>query len=197
MQRTTVFYEDSAAGPIKEYGPHMLVCACVADHLGKNVFDVLDFVDPVPSNGGSNLRKECKRVPPTRIVADGRRAFALYDADKIHEELKRPPATRKRDIADLLRKECAWGERLEVVLLTRNLETVLDAICALQPTIATAETRELAVRKKRLNERDIVLRAAAFSDKALRDALLVQVPSLGCLVTRIAAELVPPPPASR
>lgn len=36
MTLVRVFYEDRAAGPIKGFGPHLLLCACVGDRVGSS-----------------------------------------------------------------------------------------------------------------------------------------------------------------
>ncbi len=87
-----------------------------------------------------------------------------------------------------LRTACAWQERLEIVFLEKNIETVLAAVCAC--VAVPAELRHLAVERKQRNERDIVLRKIlAPRDRALRDAVLQRVPSLGYLVDKVVTAL--------
>jgi hypothetical protein len=190
----TILYEDSAAdGPVKEYGPHLLVRQCVADRLGKSPWE-LSTLEGMPRNGASNIVKDCRRVPP-QIGRDGRLVVAVYDADKIHREVnnlqrevKLPAGACKRDIKPILRAACAWQERLVIVFLEENIETVLEAVCAC--AAVSVELRRLAVERKQRNERDIVLRKILGpSDRALRDAVLQRVQSLGYLVDKVAAAL--------
>jgi hypothetical protein len=194
MRPITILYEDSAAdGQVKEYGPHMVVKQCVADRLHKSPWE-LKTLEGMPRNGASNIIKDCRRVPP-QIGRDGRLVVAVYDADKIHREVnniqpeaKLPAGACKRDMKPVLRAACAWQERLEIVFLEENIETVLEAVCAC--AAVPAELRRLAVERKQRNERDIVLRKIlAPNDRALRDAVLQQVPSLGYLVDKVVTAL--------
>ena len=156
-----ILYEDQAAdGPVREYGPHRLVTQCVSDRLGVDHW-TLKHVEGVPKKGAGNIRRHCQRDPPP-LGKDGRVQFAVYDEDKIREQVKLPFQACKGEVKQKLRGECPWGDRLVIVLLEKNIETVVSAICECAPSYAIAEeTRVRAIRHKDLNARDIILKMAA------------------------------------
>lgn len=188
----TILYEDSAAdGALKDYGPHLLVRQCVGDLLGKSPWE-LKQLEGLPKNGASKIRNECRRFPP-QIGRDGRVVVAVYDADKIHRETRLPAAACKGQIKEALRVGCSWQERLVVVLLERNIESVVEAVRACAPAIVADEVWGQAVDRKNLNARDVVLRRAASPpERALRECVLQRVPSLAYLVHKLVVALSPP-----
>ena len=187
MRPITILYEDSAAdGQVKEYGPHMVVRQCVADRLQKSPWE-LSTLEGMPRNGASNIVKDCRRVPP-QVGRDGRLVVAVYDADKIHREVKLPAGACKSQIKPVLRAACTWQERLVIVFLEKNIESVLEAVCAC--TAIPVELRRLAIERKQRNERDIVLRKILSpSDRAVRDAVLLRVPSLAYPIDKLVIAL--------
>jgi len=202
MRPITILYEDSAAdGQVKEYGPHLLVRQCVADRLGKSSWE-LKTLEGIPRNGASNIVKDCRKIPP-QFGRDGRLVAAVYDFDKIrhevnkiHHDVKLAPGACRSQIKAALGSGCAWREQLVIVLLDRNLETVLEAVCACAPTMISAELRRLAIERKQRNERDLVLKKIISpNDRAIREAVLERVPSLGYLVDKLVAALADEPPA--
>lgn len=184
MRPITVLYEDAAAdGLVKDYGPHVLVCRCVGDRLDKERWELLQL-EGVPKKGASKLRTECRRIPP-QVGRDGRRVVAVYDADRIHKDVKLPATACKTQVKEILRGECAFGERLTVVFLERNIETVVEAVCRCAPV--EEDLRRLAIDRKDRNARDIVLKKA--STPEIRACVLRAVPSLAYLIDKLVAEL--------
>lgn len=88
MTRLRIFYEDQAAiGAIKQFGPHVLLCACVGDAIGATLWAVKPRIDGEPKKSDGKLIAACK--------AHARRGrnetiFALFDGDKLHVRLKVP-----------------------------------------------------------------------------------------------------------
>lgn len=193
-----ILYEDkSADGSLKEYGPHLLVRQCVADALGVDWWMLKHLVGN-PRGGSGNVRNDCRRSPP-QIGRDGRLVVAVYDDDRIRREVQLPANACKAQVKSLLREECAWNERLIIVFLEKNIETVIDAIRGCAPTLVDDETWKLALERKNRNARDAVLGFAANpSQSMLREQLLQRVPSLAYLIHKLAAVLsttsdAPPP----
>ncbi|HSO00830.1 MAG TPA: hypothetical protein VLS89_21210 [Candidatus Nanopelagicales bacterium] len=194
-QPVTVLYEDSAAdGSLKEYGPHLLVRQCVADRLGVESW-TLRQLEGMPRRGASKLRNDCRRIPP-QVGRDGRVIVAVYDADKIHRDVQLPATACKAQMKEILAAECAWRERLVIVFLEKNLETVLSAIRACSSQLVAEETWQRAVSRKDRNARDIILKEAARPpNRPLRELVLQRVPSLGYLVGKLSAALGEADPA--
>jgi hypothetical protein len=186
MRPVTILYEDQALeGEVKNYGPHMLVRQLVCDRLSVNYWE-LKQLEGVPKKGASKLRAECCSIRP-KFGRDGRFVFAVYDADKVREQVKLPTTACKPQVKRVLQGESPLGDKLIVVLLEINMETVIEAIFACDPTIPP-EQRTDAVRRKSLNARDILLKRAALptaEGRRLRDCVIEAVPSLDYLVRKL------------
>jgi len=188
----TVLYEDQAQGDIKHYGPHELVMQCVCDRLRVDRWK-LKTLRGVPRNGNGNLYKDCTREPP-KLGRDGGFVVAVYDFDRVREmkQLSLHAMACKSETRDALLKKCPWRDRLVVVFLDRNIETVIEAICDCDPGLSTPEQRTRALVKKDLNARDIILGAASAptpAGLALRNRVFERVPSFGYLVDKLVAIL--------
>lgn len=78
-----ISYEDDRGG-VKEFGPHELLVACIADTCGQDWWAIRARFEPIPKKGDANLLKACRDdVPdmPDSLI------FALFDADKLHRRL--------------------------------------------------------------------------------------------------------------
>jgi hypothetical protein len=195
IRQATILYEDQAVeGEVTNYGPHALVLQLLCDRLGEgsgiNRWALKKFINGVPKKGASKLREECRLDRP-RFGRDGRRVFAVYDADKICHQLKLPPQACKRQIIDVLRGESSLGDQLIIVLLEMNIETVIEAVCDCDPTIP-AKDREDAIVRKQLNARDRLLHRAASASRSLRRDVLGKVPSLAYMIDKLAGLLLAP-----
>ena len=196
-RRLTILYEDKAEGPVKNYGPHSLLIQAVCDSLGKNAWELKDKITPIPLNGSGNVRKECKRESGRFLGGDGL-VFAVYDSDRIGQLVGLGQAACKQQLKAALRGECAWREKLEVVFLERNIETLLEAVCECDPSIPEGLRKEATTGKPRPLERDAILNRAASANPAareVRDSVRRRVPSFDYLVRKVAAAWMPPAPA--
>ena len=187
-RKVVVLYEDQVGGVVTDYGPHVLVKQCVCDRLKLDPWS-LKTIAAVPRNGNGNVYKDCASQPP-KIGRDGSFVVAVYDYDHVRDmkQLGLPRAACKRDTREALLKACPWRERLVVVFLDRNIETIIEAICACDPTLATEDQRRRALVNKDLNARDIILRAASAPTPArlaLRNCVFQRVPSLQYLVDKL------------
>lgn len=186
MVLVTILYEDSVGAHLKEFGPHNLVVQCVADKLGGDVWRLHRQLIPEPKNGVNKLL-DALRKDMNKLARGDSRVFALIDADDVRERLQLPQtACRTLVVAQI--KRCPSADRLDVVLLEKNLESLLVALRELQPTLATAEDWNRALAHKKHNERDLILNRIAKNPAhgALRVELLRTVPSFDRLVTRVA-----------
>lgn len=188
MRRVLVLYEDrQAQGALTEYGPHALIKQCVCDQLDVKPWE-LKLLIGNPMAGNGNVRKECILTSP-KLSRDGGLVFAVYDSDRIRDLVGMSFTACKREVRELLLKECPWRDRLRVIFLEKNLETVLRAICECDPSIASEQQRAKAIDRKELSARDIILTGAATPSprsRDLRDCVLDKVPSLRYLVQKLA-----------
>ncbi len=188
--KVRVLYEDSRRGA-DPMGLHELVMACVGDETKRPVWDLNKEVEAIPRNSNSHVLKELGSV-------DGAWVVALLDADRIRsqptveQQLKLanivPSVATPGDVVRAVRALPSAGDRTAVVLLVENCETVIDAVAECVPGL---DPQTLArARRKKLAERDIVLRKAAYAaERASRDCVLHAVPSLALLRDKIRCAL--------
>jgi hypothetical protein len=175
-----ILYEDQR-GPTNGFGLHELVVSCVADHTGKARWAVKALLIAVPKKGDTKLLRAC-REEAAGFAPRGEAIFALFDNDKIRSTLKLDAdLCRSRTVASILEGgSCA----VDVVLLQRNLESVISAVGG---CLGLDVTDALS---KDLNARDIALNKAAFhAQRSIRDCVLGGVEDLKRLVTRVAAKI--------
>ncbi len=189
--RIWVLYEDSMVAGT-DFKPHAFVLRCLHDDLGGQLWEWEHRVGCRPMNGSSKLRAECRTLLPR--VAGHAEIVAVYDHDKVHKLLKLSKAELgPRKAADILAEGCQPREKLKVVFLEDNLETVLTAIGTCS---AGAIAVDDAIRKDR-NARDIVFqRAAQEASRALRTAVRKSVPSFDYLIRDLTKRVGAPLPAA-
>ncbi len=184
MRPVTILYEDTVGGPIKDYGPHNFVVQSAGDQLGKNRWE-MSHVTAVPLNGNSNVREACKRER-SRFERSGARVIAVYDSDQIGGLIKLAQPWCKLRIRSMLLEQCPWRANLTVVLLERNIETLLEAICSPDPSIVPEELKNKAIHHKKLDARDAILnRASQPAARGVRDAVRSIVPSFDYLIHKV------------
>jgi len=82
----TILYEDEArGGETKEFGPHNLIVACVADRCGRTIWDLKQQIDGRPMKGCSKVIKESGNVE--LIAPDCHPVVMLLDDDQIRRQL--------------------------------------------------------------------------------------------------------------
>lgn len=179
MTRYRVFYEDQAGGEVKEFGPHLLLCACVSDRLGsKSLWEVRRLLDGQPKKGDSKLLAACKK----HAERDGDElVFALFDADKLHIRLGIPKGPLP-DLQATLRARIG-SAKVRPFLLEHNLESLVQA------TAGCLEPPFEGSIPKRHNERDKLLARAANASRSVRDCITRAIPSFGAMVEAIARAL--------
>lgn len=180
MTRHRIFYEDQAAGRVNEFGPHLLLCACVADRLGtKSVQDVRELLDGQPKKSDGKLLTACKRHAE---LDENVLVFALFDADKLHVRLKIPKAPID-GLRATLEAEIR-SPKVRPFLLEDKLETLVDATAG---CLGVAYDRSLP---KRHYVRDKLLARAAYSaSRSVRDCVTQAVPSFAAFVDAVALAL--------
>ncbi|MBL8900238.1 MAG: hypothetical protein JNM84_21585 [Planctomycetes bacterium] len=184
-----VLWEDSRSAS-GEFGPHELLCSLVADDRGASVYDVRRALNSVTLNGVSNLLKSARSLQRFKRQAPGAElVLAIFDEDKIRLELKLVPTASDAEIEAAVRAQCDQPERLKVVLLHRNAESVIRASKECDERSQLRSDLLQDALEKDLNARDALLARIArdSSLRALRDCIRRRIPALDRAV-RIALQ---------
>ena len=175
----TVLYEDRHAKGEKNYGPHMLLLACVADRTGGSRYALRDQVASIALSGDGNVKRRL-RDDGASLGATGP-LVAMFDNDKVRSRYPVRTGACKRELLDAVQAE-AKGSPV-IVLLEQNMEDLLAACCA-------ALKRATLSAKPKPMQRDSILQAAAADGQgAARAAILAAMPSFKRLVDVVHALL--------
>jgi hypothetical protein len=196
MRKVCVLYEDQR-GPTKRFGLHELVKACVYDLLGETepwrVQQAL--ADCRPMKGSAKLLEACRRDIDL-IASDGRSVVAVFDNDEIRTDLKLPRNAPDERVVQKIREGGKNTDRLFIVLLKQNMETILEAVRDCDRSVEPRSI-ELALKKHML-ERDILLTDLTSALKRpVRECILEKVPSFRDLVELLCREIRPPTKSRR
>ncbi len=182
-----VLYEDQQ-GPRNGFGFHRFVCQYVLDtrpalandvyHLEKHVI----FANPCKGNG--NLRRKCRDDLPD-LSQRLRKVFAVYDQDKLNTLLKLEGEQCRRTLRDKLAESCEPKSHLEIVLIKKNLESVIEIIRDSGHADFVSAERFAGALAKKLNHRDSLFNQCAQQPKTVRDKLLDVLPDIKRLVTKL------------
>jgi hypothetical protein len=187
--RVTILYEDRR-GDRKEFGLHDFVCQCVVDRC--NLHESLDEVRNnllgcVPVKGSGNLRKRCQQ-DLKRLADRNMRVFAVFDEDQVSRLVNLQGTPCRPLVCKCLATDCHPADKLEIVLIRKNIETVMATIRDSNLTTIPAQTFEAAIGKKQRPMRDRVFSHCArklSSDS--REKLLTLIPDIARLVSRVVA----------
>lgn len=182
MARVLVLYEDSVAvgSTPKDFGPHNFVLACLADRLAAPLWELRRRVDGQAKNSNTKVRAACDK---SQLFDRNTLVVAVYDDDRVRTLAGLPATACKRQVTEKLRPGVA-GERLRVVLLHSNVETLLDAV------LACARRQRSSDGKPMPLERDALLNGYLKDDtRHVRACVLQHLPSLAYLVDKLAAAL--------
>lgn len=176
--QVAVLYEDERNTQIKGYPMHRLVCMTIADQLGVDYRDVEEQFHGRPMKGNGNLKRACEAISNTR----DRAVIVIIDSDKLAGLLKLPKSTAHATLrAELAR--CYPDPRLQVLLLERNTESLVDAA-------AKCLGREPPERKNKL-VRDQMLDSAAFAAATVRTCIRDSMPSFAAIISALTPLFVP------
>jgi hypothetical protein len=186
MGEVCVLYEDSR-GPRKGFGLHALVTACVFDAANGERHKLEKALEGRLQKGAPALLKVC-RDDLDSLARDGRAVIAVFDNDRIREQLQLRKNATEAQVETAIRKGTS-STRLSIVLLKQNVESVLKAAKECDPVIDD-EQFEQAVRHKKLLDRDAILQNMSRQQaRALRDCVLGKNASLQRLIHLICDEL--------
>jgi hypothetical protein len=169
----TVLWEDQRGGQVKDFGPDLLLRACVADDLQVPRDAVHWRLDSVPKKGNGNVVRAL-REDGGRLARSGP-VCAVLDRDKVLLLWSREqrPANCKTGIRAAIARD-ALGEP-KVVLLEDNVETLIRAAC-----VAVASPSPAS--KSSPLERDRILSRLAWGSEEDRRKLRASVSSFDYLV---------------
>jgi hypothetical protein len=170
----TLLYEDQR-GPTSQFGLHRLVTALVHDRVNGQRHLLEQALDGRPMKGDHKVI-DSARYDIDKICSDGRWCIAVLDDDRVRRTLNLPSTATAAEVVDEIRRPCVVPDRLRVVLLDRNVESVLRAIQRCDPEL-DAVVLERAVERKEVNARDLIFRMAAGAGKrSVRDCLMIDSP---------------------
>ena len=192
----TVVYEDQGAkGQIRNFGPHRLLCAAIADQMSSDaapltIRDIDSRVNAVLKKGNGNVLRACRRDLHL-LTRTGSPVIAVLDSDKIVKLVGLSGTPCRTSILEHFRQGCEPADLLHIVLLERNIETLVQAIGARNAADRDLVNKALA---KSLVARDSLFNKIANNAAArdTRDALAVDVPSFGRLRDLVVAILQQP-----
>lgn len=185
-QRLRILYEDRL-GAVPDFPLHRLVIAATHDLCARTErWQLEQRVIAIPKKGQGSVLNEVGR---SRIhLDDGVCLLAWIDADHVRDLFPDgSQLTRTEVIARVKARAGTLGPgRLEVFLLDKNLESLLEA---LEPELRDAFGEEAvtkAIRKKRLDSRDQLLLHIARSPQ-LRTNLRERHRGFDCVTWYVAA----------
>lgn len=187
MTQVKIFYEDQAGREVNNFGPHMLLCACVADRTQHTVtlWDLKKRIHCQPKKSDAKLLEACrqrKELELDEIV------FAIFDADRVH----RLPGMQHGSLEQMQAQLRALidSPKVRPFLLDSNVETLVSAAAGcLEPPI----TGDIP---KRHLMRDRILNNAAKAMRSVRDCVLERVPTFEAVVAAVV-DVLPIPSSTR
>jgi len=191
----TILYEDQR-GQRNDFGLHDFVCQCVIDRasLTLDLYQVRKtLIQGNPLKGNGNLRRSCQRDLP-RLASQFRKVFAVYDEDRIPQLLNLHAPTCRRLLCQQLMAGCDPTDSLEVVLLRRNIESVIETIRDSGLISISASIFAEALGKRHLMRDRVFTRCAIETTPENRAKLLGQLPDLLRLVARVTEHVSSPSP---
>lgn len=177
--RVTILYEDQNS-PANQFGPHELLKRCVKKKLDVKNYSKLGTLVPIPKKGDGNLKKTLKQ-DGARLSNSGP-LIAVFDMDKVRRCYNLDTNACKTMILNKIYLDSELSrQQLTVVLLDRNLESLLDCICQL--------LGQSSPTKKDLNRRDIICSDMQMAGDDKLNSLQSLMPSFGRLVEKVAQTL--------
>lgn len=176
-----VMYEDQQAAGANEFGLHVLVRRCVLDQLGWSEdrwAELKELLHGHAMKGDAKLLGACESEREARGFPH---VFVVFDDDKIRGRLGLQRGACKTTVRQAVHGRSRFSERLQVVLLGDNMESVVAAV---ERCKGRGEPAKLKPPM-----RDSVLASIAWRPDfaALRECVLSGVPSLRYLVGRLSA----------
>jgi len=188
--RVVVLYEDKPADApkpgrgSKEFGLHHLVVAMVADRMGVDANAIRRTVDGRPLGPNSRVLEHFRRadVYPAQLVV------GVFDGDEVRRLVGLKGDANEEDVRSEILRGVDSPDLRCVVFLDRNVESVLRHAIECLGGVGAELARDAIDRKQR-NERDIVLKRAAYAQIGVRACVEGKHPELMSLADRITSAL--------
>ena len=187
LQEVIVLYEDSAAIRPEDFGPHRLLVACVHDNIDGDILSPRKSpLQGRPLNGDGKVYKACMEDLED-IASRGQKVIAVIDGDKAARLAGLSKDAKECDIKKKLLETFGNPGNLEVAIIYKNIESLIEAAKECDDTIGLEHVRNAlnkVARGKGRNSRDIILKGIATSSKkAIRDCVMEKVVSFKNLVS--------------
>jgi hypothetical protein len=161
----------------------------VADEIGADFFSVAKQVKALPLKGVTNVLcaiKDLDRL--SKLRPGGAPVVAVLDSDRIRDHAEARDKTLP-EIEEMIRRSCAQTGLLTVVLLEKNVETLIAAARDCDQGVTLSRDMVDAALAKDLNQRDILLAKVAHDvhRRTIRDCIRGKVPSFGRAVAAVVA----------
>ena len=187
----TVLYEDQR-GPRNGFGLHRFVCQLVVDRaaLPLSVYEVEDrLIQGIPLKGNGNVRKRCRKDLP-KLAKQCRRVFAVYDEDRVPELVGLNRTDCRPLLCGKLIENCQPIDALEVVLLRRNQESLIETIKSSGLVgLIHDSVYDRALAKDLMARDSVFIQCATSTTLEIRQKLLPTLPDLDRLVAKICAAI--------
>jgi len=183
-QRVTILYEDQR-GPSKGFGLHRFGVACVFDEVDGERHKVEKLLEDFrPLKGNSKLLRAVQE-DIGGISFDGRPVVAVFDDDKARKLLQIPMEATDEEVVEELRSRCPREDVIAIILLKRNIETVIKQIR--QAGLSVGEDLLRRALDKELIARDAVFSMASKDiNRGVRRRVIESNESLRELVKRLS-----------
>lgn len=181
--KLTILWEDQRGTVGKQFGPDVLLKACLRDR-GVEPGDVV----ALPKKGNGNVVAALKgEYAP---LAKSGPVFAVLDSDKVTKLWSNPPSTTcKADWADRIVRDCQAAQAGHQLTDRRQLVFLVDNVESLVAPCLTALGEPPLAAKPSPNDRDRVLSKVAWADAHVRKDVLKACDSFERLVELVAAKL--------
>lgn len=186
MTALLVLYEDSR-GANGKFGPHVFFLGCVADITGIPIDNLKQVIRDCPVNGASKLLSHLRDTDDLDLIApNGEPILAILDDDHVRDHHPASKGMNASKAAAKIKADSSAPHRVTVVLLERNLESVVKAFqqCGESATDLIAEALE-----KRLNARDRLFDSVGRdpSKRQVRDCVRKTMPCVEHIVQAMRA----------
>lgn len=189
MTKAIVLYEDQRLG--KRFGPHELLCGLVADEIGRPQHSVAGSVREWPLKGNGTLLKALRDPSRWRSIAKGPAPIlAIVDSDSIRNHIG-TKKTSNREVEELIQATCLEPKRLTVILLERNLESVMEAIaeCDTERNLDTDSVARASGKDRHARDEVLLKLGTRAEHRHIRDCVKARITALA-RATRFLVEVL-------
>ncbi|MBI5482073.1 MAG: hypothetical protein HY906_24675 [Deltaproteobacteria bacterium] len=126
MTFATVLYEDQRAAHERNFGPHVLVLACVADATGLGRWELRELIKGIPAKGNTRLKATLEQ--DADLLSQSGPVYAVFDDDQVRTCYGLLNDACVPEVLAAIRRQAK--AQVGIVLLKSTIEEVVRA-CAL------------------------------------------------------------------